>query len=242
MLVDDAAARRVDDPHARLHLAQRLFADESDRVGRLRQVHGDEVRLGEQLVEGDHPDAELRGACGLDVGVVGHEPHAERREPLGDEQPDAPEADDADGLVGELDAGELRALPLAGLERGARGRDVAGAGEQQGDGELRGAHDVRGRGVDDHDAGLRGGLDVDVVEADAGARHDLEPRSGGDGLGVDLRGRADEDRVDVGDGRQQCRPVRAVDVTDLEVGAEGLDGGRGQLFGDEDDRLAHGGT
>ena len=102
-------------------------------------------------------------------------------------------------------------------------------------------HDVGRRGVDDHDAGLRRGGDVDVVEADAGAGDDLEPRGGGERLGVDLGRGADEDRVDVGDGGQQLGAVGAVAVPDLEVGTEGLDGGGRQLLGDEDDGLAHGG-
>ena len=101
--------------------------------------------------------------------------HAERAEPLGDEDADPAEPDDADGLLVELDAGVLDALPLPLLQRRAGGRDVPGGGEQQADGQLGGADDVGGRRVDDHDAGLGGLLDVDVVEADTGAGDDLEP-------------------------------------------------------------------
>ena len=119
------------------------------------------------------------------------------------------------------------------------GGDVAGRREEQADGELGGGGDVGGRRVDDHDAGLGGGLDVDVVEADAGAGDDLEVLGGGDGLGVHLGGGADQDGVDVGEGREQGRAVGAVDVADLEVGAEGVDGGGREFFGDQDDRLAH---
>ena len=60
---------------------------------------------------------------------------------------------------------------------------------------------------------------------------------GGERLGVDLGRAAHEDRVDVGDGRQQLGAVGTVAVPDLEVRAQGLDRGRGELFGDEDDRL-----
>ena len=63
----------------------------------------------------------------------------------------------------------------------------------------------------------------------------LQPRGGRQRLGVDLGGAADQDRVGVGDGGQQLGPVGAVAVPDLEVGAEGLDGGRAELLGDEDD-------
>ena len=59
-LVDDAAAGGVDDPDRRLDLAQRLLADQADRLGGLGQVHGDEVGSAEQLVEREQLDAELR--------------------------------------------------------------------------------------------------------------------------------------------------------------------------------------
>ena len=128
----------------------------------------------------DEADAHLRGAAGGDERVVGDDVHAERRQPLGDQRADAAEADDAGGLLVELDAGVLAALPLPLLEGCVGRRDVAGGGEQQADGQLGGAHDVGLRRVDDHHAGLRRGLDVDVVQADAGAGDDLEAAGGGE--------------------------------------------------------------
>ena len=116
---------------------------------------------------------------------------------------------------------------------------MPGGRQHQRDGELGGADDVGGRRVDDHHAVLGGRPDVDVVQPDTGAGDDLEPLGGGEGLGVDLGGRADQDRVDVGDGRQQLGAVGAVAVPDLEVRAEGLDGGGAELLGDEYDGLAH---
>ncbi len=118
---------------------------------------------------------------------------------------------------------------------GVGGREVAGGGEHQRHGELGGADDVGGRRVDDHHAGLGGGLDVDVVETDAGAGDDLEVAGRGERLGVHLGGAADQDRVDVGDGREELLAVGAVAVPDLEVGPERLDGGGAQLLGDEHD-------
>ena len=99
----------------------------------------DEVALGEQLVEGHEPGTELAGALHRDVGVVGEDLDAEALEPLGDELADAAEADDADLLLEQLDAAVLAALPGAVLQGLVGRRDVAGAGEQQADGELGGA-------------------------------------------------------------------------------------------------------
>ena len=198
-------------------------------------MHADEVGLGHQLLEADHPHAHLGGASGLDVGVVGDHVHAERGQPLGDEHADAAESDDADGLLVELDAGVPAALPLPARERRVRRADVAGGREHQRDGELGGADDVGGGGVDDHHAVLGRRLDVDVVEADTGPGHDLEPLGREQRLLVDRGGGADQDRVDVGNGVEQFGPVGAVAEADLEVGAQCVHGGGAELFSDEND-------
>ena len=46
-----------------------------------------------------------------------------------------------------------------------------------------------------------------------------------------------EHGVGVGDGRQQRGAIGAVDVADVEVGPEGVDGGGREFFGDQHDRL-----
>ena len=63
--------------------------------------------------------------------------------------------------------------------------------------------------------------------------------AGGDRLGVHLGGRPDEHRVDVGERGQQLLAVGSIGRADLEVGSERLDRGGRQLFGDEDNGLAH---
>ena len=112
-------------------------------------------------------------------------------------------------------------------------RDVAGEAEDVADGEFGGGDDVRRRGVHHHDTGLRGGLDVDVVEADACAGDHLEVLRGGDGFGVHLGGGADQDRVDVGDRREQLGTVRAVGLPDFEVRAKGVDRGGRKFLSEE---------
>ena len=51
VLVDEAAARDVDDVRRRLHLRELLGADHAGGLGGLRHVDRDEVALLEQLVE-----------------------------------------------------------------------------------------------------------------------------------------------------------------------------------------------
>ena len=117
--------------------------------GRLRQVDRDEVGLGHELVERHQPDPQLapRGRH-LHERVVRDDGHTEGAQPLRHQHPDLAEADDAQGLLEQLDAGVLAALPLAAAQGGARRRDVASGGQQQADGELGGADDVRGAGSD----------------------------------------------------------------------------------------------
>ena len=57
--------------------------------------------------------------------------------------------------------------------------------------------------VHDHDAPLRGGLDVDVVDADAGAPDDLQPGRRRQGLRGHLGLAPDDQRVEFADPRDQ---------------------------------------
>ena len=112
--------------------------------------------------------------AGRHVRVIGDDVRAERGEPLGDQLADAAESDDTDGLAEDLGAGELRALPRVLAQRGVGGGDLPSGGEQQRQGVFGGAVDVGGRRVDDQHTARGGGVDVDVVQADAGPGDDLE--------------------------------------------------------------------
>ena len=240
VLVDEPAAGDIDDVGGRLHRGQLRGADHPGRLRGLRHVHRDEVALAQHLVEGEQLHLQLLRAGGGDVGVVADDAHAEGAQALGDEAADAAETEDADGLLEQLGTRVGAALPRAAGERRVRGGDVPREAQDVADGELGGRDDIRGRRVDDHDA--RGGrrLDVDVVEADARARDDLELRRGGQRLGVDPGRRADEHGVRVGESREQGRPVGAVDIAHVEVGTERVDRGGRELFSDQHDGLRHG--
>ena len=202
-------------------------------------MNGDEVRLPQQFLQRQQRHAQLGGAGRLHIRVVSDQPHAERAQPLGHEQADAAQAHDTHGLVREFHTGVLAAFPLSVYQRLVRRGNVARAGQQQRNCEFRGRHDVRGGRVDHHDPGLGSGIDVDVVQAHAGASDHLEPASSSQRLGIDLRGRTHKDRVHVRDGGQQLRAVGAVGLADLEVRAQRFKGGWRQFLGDQDDGFAH---
>ncbi len=105
------------------------------------------------------------------------------------------QADEAQAPVAQLHAHEVPVAPLAPPERCVGLGCVAGQREHKRHGVLGGGDRV-GRGSVDHgDAALRGGLQVDVVHANARAADDLEPLAGGYQLGRHLRFAADHQRV-----------------------------------------------
>ena len=74
----------------------------------------------------------------------------------------------------QLDAAVALPLPAALLQRGVRLRDVAGERDEQPDRVLGRGDDGRLGRVRDDDAAARRRLDVDVVDADAGAPDHLQ--------------------------------------------------------------------
>ena len=119
--------------------------------------------------------------------------HPEGVGTLGDEHTDPAEADDAEGLVVELDALPAPAVPVPGVEIAVGLRDVARLGEEQRDGEL-GVRQHVECGAFTTITTTGGGRHVDVVEADsAGTRLPARrPRPNTSAVG-DLRGTADHE-------------------------------------------------
>ena len=234
-LVDDPAARGVDDPQSGLRLRQHLGVEEPERLGRLRQVDREEVDAAHETREVRlELDSELASPLGAHVRVVRDEAHAEREAALRDEHADASEADDAERLAVQLDARPARAVPLARLEVGVGLRDVARHRQQQRHRLLRRRDHVRLRRVDDHDAALGGGGDVDVVEADAGTTDDDEIGRRGEHVGRHLGGAADHDRRRARDRGQELLRRQAEPDVDVEPGGPHVvEPAFGELLGHE---------
>ena len=175
--------------------------------------------------------AELAEALRGDERVVADDAHAEAEGAAGDLLADPPEAEHAERLVRELDPAPARALPAAVLERRVRLRDVARERDEQPDRVLGGGDDGRVGRVRDDDPAARRRLDVDVVDADAGAADHLQPLGALDQVGGQLRRRADHDRVVAADDLGERRVAVLVDV---EARAQQLDAGGGDRLPDED--------
>ena len=151
-------------------LAMRARVDDALGLLGQRRVQRDEVGAADQFVELDLLDADRHGALRRQERIEGDDPHLQADGAVGDDRADVAAADDAERLAVQLDAHELRLLPFAGLRRACRRLGIWRASANiMRNGVLGGGDRVAERRVHDDDALGRGGLDVDVVDADAGA-------------------------------------------------------------------------
>ena len=218
VLVDELTARGVDDADAVPGSLERAAVDGRARLVGQRQVQRDDVgRREDGLLRSCSLHAQLPKALSGDERVEGDDPHAERQRAPRDLLTDPSEAEQPQGLARQLLPAVARALPAARLHRRMRLRNVPPESEQEPDRVLGGRDDGRLRRVDDEDALPCRGLDVDVVDAHAGAADHAEPLGPLQERCVELRPRADDDRLVVPD--DVLEPRVEIDVH-LEAGAE----------------------
>ena len=181
VLVDELAAGGVDrGARRRASCANAAASIERARLRRERRVQREELRRRVDVVGRlDALDAELAEPLDGDERVERDDAHAETERAARDLLADAPEAEHAERLAGELDAAVLLALPAALLQRGVRLRDVARERDEQPDRVLGRRDDGRLGRVRDDDAAPRRRLDVDVVDSDARAADHLQAASHG---------------------------------------------------------------
>ena len=208
--VVDLGPGRVQVDDAVAHFGERIGVDHPGRLLRHRRVHGDDVGLGQQLVEG-------AGGVG-GVGVVGEDVHAEAAQAPAQRAPHRPEPDQADRLAGQLPGpvalvGDLPVAVDLAFPHVAVGRDdAAGGGEEKGDGQLGHGVGVASRGTQHGHPGRGGGRHVDVGGITAAAAH------GENGLLVEV-GAADVALDDHDVGALRRRPLGQLGgVVDAERG------------------------
>ena len=237
-LVDQLAARRVDESGTRTHLREGVRVDGAAGLVREREMKGQEVGGGENLVHPVRPGhPELAKAILGDERVVRDHLHPETHRTARDLLADPSEAEHAQRLALELDPAVARAFPPPLLERGVRLRDVPRECDEQPHGVLRRRDDCRLGGIRDDDPAARRGVDVDVVDPHSRPSDHLQPVGPLEDLGGQLRRGADDDRVVVPDPLLE-RQV-AVDV-DVELLPQELDSGLGDRLPNEDpEALGH---
>ena len=182
LLVDQGVAGKVEEDHAVLGLRDLVAADHATGAVVGGHVDGDVVGVLEdvgQTAHVMHVVVEAEGRHGGEVRVETEHVHAQAPAGVGDHGADGAEADDAQGLAGDLGAAELVLGLLGGfahvLVLGVAG-DPLGAADDVARGQQHACHDqlldgigVGAGGVEDHDALLGAALQRDVVDAGAGA-------------------------------------------------------------------------
>ncbi len=108
VLVDDRAARRVDEYGVGAHGADEFPGDQSARLGQQRGVHTDRVAAPEQLREVHAPHAEPCGLGVVDVGVVQQHLDVVRAEQVDHPAADEGGGQDADGAAVVADGARVR--------------------------------------------------------------------------------------------------------------------------------------
>ncbi len=177
VLVDDFAAGVVDDEQVVLgDLHQPTLVEQVPRAAAAGDVEGDDVELGEELVEvGDDFHLAVERGLAFEERVVAEDVHLHGDRALRHGLPDAAQADDAERLAGQLRALEQALFPVAGLHVRVGRRNLPGQRVHERQRVLGRRERAGGGGVDDENALGRRGGQVDVVDADARPRNRLEP-------------------------------------------------------------------
>jgi hypothetical protein len=169
-----------------------------------------------------------------DIGVVGEQPHAECVRPLRHQRAHLPQAYDAEGLPMELHALPPFPVPLPSHQSEMSGGDVPGLRQHQRQSVLGGGQNVALGRVDDQHAELRRGIDVHVVDADAGPSDHFQLFGSLQKVRGDLRAGADDHRVVVGDDLGHFAGTESQLHVDFHVLAELFETTVGKLLGNED--------
>lgn len=199
VLVHDATAGRIHEDGGLLHGGELGGANQVLGLGAVGDVKRDEVGAREELGQGHALNAELA----LDLGVGGaggsEHGHAEAAGAARDGAADLAQTDDAEGGAESVVAEEVRGrprLPAALSGYAFALYEVAGGGEEEGEGEVGGGLVEDAGRVRDPDTRRRRGHGVEVVVADGHVGDDAQAGGLGQEIGAD--GVGDEGKGSVG--------------------------------------------
>ncbi|MCY1172855.1 hypothetical protein D9M73_129990 [compost metagenome] len=225
--LDHGAAGGVDQDAALLDRADFLLAHHPLGGGQLGHMQGDDVGHAQQLVQVAHLGGVAQRQLGH--GVIEEHLHAEGFGQYRQLGADRAVADDAELLAADLEGVGRGLDPAATVAGSVLLRDAAQ--QQDGLGQHQFGHrtGVGVRGVEHRDAALAGGVQVDLVGADAEAADGDQLLGAVEDFLGQLGTRTDADEVSVGDlFLQLVTRQRALQVLDVGV-ASGLQGVHGVL-------------
>ena len=233
-LVDDPAARDIEDDPARPELGDRLAPDQPPGRACQGDMHGHDVGAREHLVELHEFHAVVGRLLSRHERIHPQDEHLHRPCADRDGLTDLAQTDDADGPTAQFQASELGALPLTATDGGIGRRRSSRDAVQQGQRVFSGRDRVARRGVHDHDPGAGRGIEVHVIDADPGSPDHHKARRGRDQLGIHLDLTADDERVVARHDLAQLVVGQADPFIDLVMCPQQLDALAGDGFRDED--------
>ena len=166
-------------------------------------MHGDEIGFLYNLVKGAYSHAHVLAAFLVDIWVVADDFHIKGQGALCHAAADTAHADNAQGFALQLNACVLLAVPLALLEGFIGNRYMARHSHHHGTGMLGGSNGVAARGVDNNNALVGSGSDIDVVYAHTGTADNLQILGSRNNLGCNLGGGAHNQRIVIRDNSQK---------------------------------------
>ena len=172
-LVDDRAARGVDEIGVRRHQRELAGADQPGRAIAEPRVDADDVGARQQVLERRRRDPQRGRAGGVEVLAPGEHRHPEREPVAGDAGALASEPDQAERAAEQLRP--ERVLPAAGADPGVLLVDPPRQPQDQRPGQLGGRRRRRLRAGDDDPARPRRG-EVDRRVPHAGRHQQRQPR------------------------------------------------------------------
>ena len=168
------AARAIDEAHAALHLRDGSGVDHFFGAGAERGVQRNVIAAGEKIGERNKLDFEFLGDLLADVGIVGQHGHFERLRSARDFGAHAAEADEAERFAAHFGSHRARFFPAAGVNGGVELRHGARERKQQRESVFGDADGVAAGRIHHQHAAARGGFDVHVIYADAGAADNFQ--------------------------------------------------------------------
>lgn len=203
ILVDNAAARGIDQHGAGFHLRQPFRIDHAPGRRGERHVQADDVGLGKQRLE-FAPRRQLpRRIVVTEKRVAGDGRHAEGGGPARHLARNRSKADQADGLAGNFPADQPLARPGAG-GNGIGGAIGAAQEHERHCQDMFGNRLVIGAGGwIDGDPACAAGIEIDIVEPDTEPPDALQTRCRVEEGGIDARPVAHDQRPRAGDKRRQ---------------------------------------
>ena len=158
-------------------------------------VERDDVAPAQQRIQIHHGHIHAGGRGGGEEGIKGRHLHAQAPGLAGHGGADAAQADDAQLLAFQFEAGKPALGPFACPHARCGRRRVPGQGKEQGEGLFGGSQRVAIGRVHDGDAALGGGLHINGVHARARAADEFQFVRTLQGLRIHLGGAADEQHL-----------------------------------------------